>query len=96
MKSPSEGDDYLEYAAAHEHERPIRIIKFGDGFVSCDDANAIGISASGPDALKTLAMRLFTSGFDPHRKLVLYRAGQCIGKTTIGQAAGIEGVCNVR
>jgi hypothetical protein len=48
------------------------------------------MSASGPDALATLAMRLFQSGFDPQRSLVMYRGGQYIGRTTIGKAAGVN------
>ena len=86
-------DDYLEYAATHERERPIRIIKFSDGFVSTDDAETIGMSATGPGALQTLAMRLFQSGFDPKRKLVIYRSGQCIGTMSIAQAGGICDGC---
>jgi len=78
----AEGDDI---------ERPIRVILFGGQFVSTDDSETVGLSATGPDALRTLGMRLFQAGFSPNRRLVLYRAGQCIGKTTIGKAAGIEG-----
>jgi hypothetical protein len=79
----AEGDDIPD-------ERPIRVIMFGGQFVSTDDSDTIGMSATGPDALQTLATRLFQSGFDPQRSLVMYRAGQYIGRTTIGRAAGVD------
>jgi len=88
-----EGELYLKYAITHEHERPIRIIKFSDGFVSTDDPGTIGMSATGPGALQTLALRLAQSGFDPQRKLVIYRSGQCIGTMSIAQAGGICDGC---
>jgi len=72
-------------------ERPIRVILFGGQFVSTDDAETLGLSASGPDALQTLAMRLFQSGFDPQRSLAMYKGGVYIGRTTIGKAAGVCG-----
>ena len=71
-------------------DRPIRVILFGGQFVSTDDSETVGMSASGPDALATLAMRLFQSGFDPQRSLVMYKGGQYIGRTTIGKAAGVN------
>jgi hypothetical protein len=71
-------------------DRPIRVILFGGQFVSTDDSETVGMSASGPDALATLAMRLFQSGFDPQRSLVMYKGGQYIGRTTIGRAAGVN------
>jgi hypothetical protein len=79
----AEGDDVPD-------DRPIRVILFGGQFVSTDDSETIGMSATGPDALQTLAMRLFQSGLDPQRSLVMYRAGQYIGRTTIGKAAGVS------
>jgi hypothetical protein len=79
MNAQIEGDDIPD-------ERPIRVILFGGQFVSTDDAETIGLSATGPDALQTVAMRLFQSGFDPARVLSLYRGGQHIGRTTIGKA----------
>jgi hypothetical protein len=78
-----EGDDIPD-------DRPIRVILFGGQFVSTDDSETVGMSASGPDALATLAMRLFQSGFDPQRSLVMYKGGQYIGRTTIGKAAGVN------
>jgi len=83
MNAQIEGDDF---------ERPIRVIMFGGQFVSTDDGETIGMSATGPDALQTLAMRLFQAGFNPDRALSLYRGGQHVGKTTIGKAAGVS--CN--
>jgi hypothetical protein len=79
----AEGDDVPD-------DRPIRVIMFGGQFVSTDDSDTIGMSAAGPDALQTLATRLFQSGFDPQRALVMYRGGQYIGRTTIGKAAGVN------
>jgi hypothetical protein len=87
-------DDYKPDAApvaeGDDVERPIRVILFGGQFVSTDDSDTLGMSASGPDALATLAMRLFQSGFDPQRSLVMYKGGQYIGRTTIGKAAGVN------
>lgn len=71
-------------------KRPIRVILFGGQFVSTDDSETIGLSATGPDALQTVAMRLFQSGFDPQRTLNLYRGGVFVGRTTIGKAAGVD------
>ena len=73
-------------------ERPIRIILFGGQFVSTDDNETLGLSATGPDALQTLAMRLFQSGFSPERQLLLFRGGERVGRMTIGQAAGVNDV----
>ena len=87
----NEGDDYIEYAETHKDERPIRVIMFSGQFVSTDDSETLGLSASGPDALQTLAMRLFQSGFSAERALVMYRGGQYIGRTSIGRAAGVCG-----
>jgi hypothetical protein len=83
----SEGDD-LPFAFS---ERPIRVILYGGQFVSIDDGETIGLSASGPDALATLAMRLFQAGFDPERHLILFRGGERVGRTSIGKAAGVDG-----
>jgi len=88
-KPVAEGDDIPDNVPPSE-QRPIRVIMFGDGFISTDDGETVGISATGPDALATLAMRLFQSGFDPARVLSLYRGGQHVGRTTIGNAAGID------
>jgi hypothetical protein len=69
-----------------DERRPIRIIKFADGYLSADDEDAVGISA---DTLRTLAMRLLQAGFDPHRMLSLYKGGVHIGRISIGRAAGV-------
>lgn len=68
-------------------ERPIRVILFGNQFAACDDAEALGISASGPNCTQTLAQCLLNAGYDGQRPLVLFRAGQMIGKTSIEKAA---------
>jgi len=83
----SEGDD------VDISERPIRVILFGGHFVSTDDSETVGMSATGPDALETLAMRLFQAGFDVRRPLVMYRGGQYIGRISIGKAAGVCDGC---
>jgi hypothetical protein len=71
----------------NDDERPIRVILFGGQFAACDDAEALGISASGPNCVKTLAESLLRSGYDGLRPLIIFRAGQCIGKTSIENAA---------
>jgi hypothetical protein len=78
-----EGDDF------DISERAIRVILYGSQFASCDDGDALGMCASGPEPLATLAMRLFQAGFSPERPLVLFRGGERVGSTTIGKAAGV-------
>jgi len=68
--------------------RPLRVILFGSQFAAVDDPEAMGLSASGHNAVQTLASRLLHAGYDPERPLILFRANQCIGKTTIAEAAG--------
>jgi|SRR4051812_25595281 hypothetical protein len=65
----------------------LRIILFGSQFAAVDDAEATGISASGPGCLQMLALRLMASGYPPEQSLSLYRNGQHIGKTTLSTAA---------
>ena len=71
-------------------ERPIRVLQYGNQFVSTDDSETLGMSATGENALQTLAMRLFQAGFAPERQLVLFRGGERVGSTTIGNAAGVS------
>ena len=78
-----EGDDILD-------ERPLRVILFGSQFAALDDAEAMGFSASGPHCVRTMALRLLQSGFDPQRQMILFRANQNIGRTTVGKAAQQE------
>ena len=78
-----EGDDILD-------ERPLRVILFGSQFAALDDAAAMGFSASGPHCVRTMALRLLQSGFDPERELILFRANQRIGSTTIAAASQRE------
>jgi hypothetical protein len=54
------GDDF--------DERPLRVILFGSQFAALDDAEAMGFSASGPNCVQTMALRLLQSGFDPDAK----------------------------
>jgi len=86
----AEGDDIDDPRPFAFSERPIRVICYGDQFVATDDAETLGLSATGPDAIATLAMRLFQAGFDPERHLVLFRGGKRVGRTTIGRAAGVN------
>ena len=86
----AEGDDIPDDRPFAFSERPIRVILYGDQFVSCDDSETVGLSASGPNALETLAMRLFQAGFDPERALVLFRGGKRVGRVTIAAAAGVS------
>jgi hypothetical protein len=78
-----EGDDVPD-------ERPLRVLLFGSQFVAVDDAEAMGFSASGPNCVQTMALRLLQSGFDPERPLILFRANQRIGSTTIAAASQRE------
>jgi hypothetical protein len=82
MNAQLEGDDF--------NERPLRVILFGSQFAALDDAEAMGFSASGPRCLQTMALRLLQSGFDPGRPLILFRANQNIGRTTVAAAAQQE------
>ena len=79
----AEGDDAPD-------DRPIRVLQYGNQFVSTDDSETLGMSATGENALQTLAMRLFQAGFAPERQLVLFRGGERVGSTTIGNAAGVS------
>lgn len=68
-------------------ERGLRVICYGESFAACYDADAMGFSASGHNAVQTLASRLLHAGFDPDRALILFRAGERVGRTTIQAAA---------
>jgi hypothetical protein len=48
------------------------------------------LSATGPRCLETLAENLLRAGYAPEREVVLYRAGENIGRTTIAAAAQQE------
>jgi hypothetical protein len=37
-----------------------------------------------------MALRLLQAGIDPDRRMILFRANQPIGRTTVGQAAQQE------
>jgi hypothetical protein len=71
-------------------ERAIRIMMYGDQFAACDDADAVGFSASGTNALATLAGRLLAAGFDPDRALILFRGAERVGRTTVAVAAQLN------
>jgi hypothetical protein len=74
-----EGDDM---------EPPICVVLFGKSFAAtADDKLGRNISVSGNNAVARLAEHLLAAGHDPDRELSLYRAGQFIGKTTVGHAA---------
>ena len=53
--------------------RPLRVILFGQQFCALDDAELMGISASGPNCLQTMAQRLLQSGYAPQQTLSLHR-----------------------
>jgi hypothetical protein len=82
MNAQLEGDDIPE--------RPLRVILFGSQFVAVDESEAMGFSASGPNCVQTMALRLLQSGFDPERQMILFRANQRIGATTIAAASQRE------
>jgi len=57
---------------------PIRVALYGDQYAAVTSPR-VAISATGRDCLRTLAGQLLAAGFDPERKLDLYRAGERIG-----------------
>jgi hypothetical protein len=77
-----EGDDIPD-------ETPLRVNLFGEQFAAVDDPGIMA-SASGPRCLPTLAARLLQAGFDSERKMILFRAGERIGSTTIAAASQRE------
>jgi hypothetical protein len=69
-------------------EPPICVVLFGKSFAAiADEKMGNNISMTGPNSLTRLAEHLIALGHDPDRELSLCRAGQFIGKTSIGQAA---------
>jgi hypothetical protein len=74
-----EGDDIPD-------EPALRVNLFGEQFAAVDDPGIMA-SASGHRCLPTLASRLLQSGFDPDRKLILWRGNERVGSTTISIAA---------
>jgi hypothetical protein len=67
---------------------PICVVLFGKEFAAtADEKTGSNVSMHGPNSLARLAEHLIALGHDPDRELALYRAGQFIGKTSIGQAA---------
>ena len=70
-----------------DETRPLRVILFGQQFCALDDAELMGISASGPACLATLAQRLLQSGHAPQQTLSLHRGGQHIGRVSLAAAA---------
>jgi hypothetical protein len=77
-----EGDDTPDDGAA------IRVNMYGDQFCAVADGGCWDdISATGPNALATLAMHLSLHGFVPDQELVLFRGGERVGKTTVGEAS---------
>jgi len=73
----AEGDDVDDLPEVFS-ERPLRAIQFGSDFITLDDAEAMGISASGPNCLKTLAGALLRAGFSSDRRMLDARGyGDC-------------------
>ena len=79
MNSQIEADDVPD-------ERPLRVILFGGNFAALDDAELMGISASGPGCLRALAETLSHMGH-ADRQIAVYRAGVCIGRQLVRDAA---------
>lgn len=67
--------------------RSLKIICYGEQFCAVEDSELQGFSASGPSCLKTLALRLLSSGHPPDMPVVLFRGGERTGKTTLANAA---------
>jgi len=65
---------------------PLRVHFYGTSMASVDDGT-VAISATGPDALRSLASQLFAAGWNADQVLELYRGGELIGQTTINNAA---------
>jgi hypothetical protein len=66
-------------------EHPLQIALYGKMW-----ATVVGppeLSASGPDCVQTLALQLLRSGFGPERQMVMYRANERVGATTISAVA---------
>ena len=82
--------DEMTTETAATDERPIRCIAYGEQFIATDDSSTLGMSATGPDALESLAMRLFQAGFGLDRRLVVFRGGERVGSITIGAAAKVN------
>jgi hypothetical protein len=76
---PNAGDDVPE--------RPLQIALY-EMFATV--AGPAELSASGPRCLETLAENLLRAGYAPDREVVLYRAGENIGRTTVAAAAQQE------
>jgi hypothetical protein len=77
----AEGDDVPD-------DRPIAVVLFGSSFAAtADEKMGRNISVSGHNAVARLAEHLLAAGHHPDRELLLHRAGQFIGKTSIAQAA---------
>ena len=64
----------------------LRVNLFGGQFCAVDNTE-IKANASGPQCLQTMAKRLLQAGIDSDRPMILFRANQPIGRTTVGQAA---------
>jgi hypothetical protein len=65
----------------------IKVTLYSDQFAAVTDGGCYDdVNATGPNALATLAMHLSLHGFVPDQELVLFRGGQRVGKTSIGEA----------
>src|SRR5215813_7837258 len=67
-------------------EPTIRVTLFGSEFAAVESPR-LCVSATGPNCLKNVASQLLQAGFDPERELALYRAGDCIGRVLLIDAA---------
>src|SRR5262245_51946878 len=48
------------------------------------------VSATGENALRTLAQTLLQKGADPSRRMQVFRGGELVCRTTVGAEAGME------
>jgi hypothetical protein len=68
-------------------EQPIKVVLYGQSFCAVEDSELYGFSVSGANCIKTLASRLLAAGLNPDQQIVLYRAGERCGRTTLAAAA---------
>jgi hypothetical protein len=64
---------------------PIRVVMYGDHFASID--GELMMSASGPNARRTIARRLLAMGYDADRQLDTHRGGKREAPLSLRDAA---------
>jgi hypothetical protein len=68
------------------NKESLRVNLYGRDFASLNEPEVM-VSATGADALRVVARQLLTAGFDPDRRLALFRGGVGVGSTTLREAA---------